>query len=212
MITLTPNNQKNNKQLNRLAEQVFYKSIELLGGLNYLAEYRTLTWLPSLARACFVVVLKREYLKTDNEIAEYLGITVNTVRNILTADPEKALYKVEHMEELSEDEKKQFNVHVAGGIAKLAFEKIKHGEQAQTMVEYGHSMAEEAMSYCDAPWAYLVLKHTRGIDYPVTSPDILINKLSKAQIKDFNVDTVVKSLEYPITSPADLLKKIKQKI
>ena len=43
-------------EIEYLVNRVFFKAIELLGGLNKLAEFRTLTWLPSLARAAFVAV------------------------------------------------------------------------------------------------------------------------------------------------------------
>jgi probable regulatory domain-containing protein len=78
-----------------------------------LAEYRTLTWLPSLARAAFVIVLHEEYIKSESEIAEYVGLTKNTVRNILRADPQLALYKLQHIDELTTEQKKELKVHIA---------------------------------------------------------------------------------------------------
>ena len=60
-------------------QKVFLKAIELVGGLKQLCEYRSLTWLPALARAAFAVVLKEEYHKTDEEIAKELGITKVTL-------------------------------------------------------------------------------------------------------------------------------------
>jgi probable regulatory domain-containing protein len=78
-----------------------------------LAEYRTLTWLPSLARAAFVIVLREEYVKSELEIAEFVGLTKNTVRNILRADPQLALYKLKHLEELTAEQKKELKVHIA---------------------------------------------------------------------------------------------------
>lgn len=80
-------------EIEQLIGRVFMKAINLLGGLNKLAEFKTLTWLPSLARACFVVVLKEECLKSHEEIAQKVGITKNTVKNILYADPHIALQK-----------------------------------------------------------------------------------------------------------------------
>ena len=41
-----------------LVLRVFLKSIDVLGGLSKLADYKTLTWLPSLARAVYCVVLR----------------------------------------------------------------------------------------------------------------------------------------------------------
>ena len=63
------------KDIEPLVTRVFLKSIDIVGGLQKLAEYRTLTWLPSLARAAFVIVLREEYLKTEDEIAQIVGIT-----------------------------------------------------------------------------------------------------------------------------------------
>ena len=200
------------KRLNELAERVFFKSIEILGGLKKLAEYRTLTWLPSLARAVFVILLKDEYLKTEEEIAEYVGLTRQTVRNILRADEEQALYKVQHFEDLSEEEKKELKVHTAGGIAKYAYRKIKEGEEAKTVMAFAHEITEKAMQDCPVPWAYLVLKHTRGIDFPIKNADILLERLKDAPIKEFKVEEVIPEIEYPIKNPAELLKKIKEKL
>jgi probable regulatory domain-containing protein len=68
--------------LEQLVTRVFFKAIDLLGGLSKLTEFRTLTWLPSLARAAYVVVLREEYLRTEEEIAQKVGLTKNTVRSI----------------------------------------------------------------------------------------------------------------------------------
>ncbi|HIO42299.1 MAG TPA: bacterio-opsin activator, partial [Aquifex sp.] len=42
------------QDIEHLVTRVFLKAIDIIGGLQKLAEYRTLTWLPSLARAAFV--------------------------------------------------------------------------------------------------------------------------------------------------------------
>jgi len=60
-----------------LVTRVFLKAIDLLGGLQRLAEYRTLTWLPSLARAAFVVVLREEFMKTEEEIGVFRHLPPN---------------------------------------------------------------------------------------------------------------------------------------
>jgi probable regulatory domain-containing protein len=80
--------------LEQLVTRVFFRAIDLLGGLSKLTEFRTLTWLPSLARAAYVVVLREEYLRTEEEIAQKVGLTKNTVRSILRADPTLAMEKV----------------------------------------------------------------------------------------------------------------------
>ncbi|WP_456488708.1 bacterio-opsin activator [Caminibacter pacificus] len=202
----------NDNEIKYLAERVFFKSIDLLGGLNKLAEYRTLTWLPSIARAAFVVVLREEYLKTEDEIAQFVGLTRNTIRQILRADPNAALYKIEHIDELTSEEKKQLKVHTAGGIAKLAYKLVKEGEDSQTVMEYCRMISQEAVSQCDAPWAYLVLKNIKGMHYPITDADELIERLKNIEIKGVKAQDIIKNLHYPIKNPAMLLKEIKEQL
>ncbi len=200
------------KGLEFLVERVFFKSIDLLGGLKQLAEFRTLTWLPSLARAAFAVVLREEYLKSEDDIAQFIGLTRNTVRNILRADPDLAMYKIKHIEELSAEEKRELKVHTAGGVAKLAYKLVKDGQDSQTMLEFCHTMAGEALkaASCESPWAYLVLKHTKGIGYPIVDANVLADRLSSIQIKGLNGAEVAKGLLYPIKTPAKLLHEIKE--
>ncbi len=200
------------KGLERLVERVFFKAIDLLGGLKQLAEYRTLTWLPSLARAAFAIVLREEYLRSEDDIAEYVGLTRNTVRNILRADPDAAMYKIQHIDELTAQEKRELKVHTAGGVAKLAYKLVKEGQDSQTMLEFCHAMAGEALkaASCESPWAYLVLKHTKGIGYPIVDANVLADRLSSIQIKGLNGAEVAKALFYPIKTPAQLLHEIKE--
>ena len=193
------------KDLEHLVTRVFLKSIDIIGGLHKLAEYRTLTWLPSLARAAFVVVLREEYLKTEDEIAQYVGISKNTVRQILRADPQLALYKVQHMEELSPEERKQLRVHTAGGIAKIAYKLIKEGQEPQ-IFEYYCTVTTEAL---EVPWAYMLLKKIKGTHFPVKSPEELLEKVKGLTIKGVPAEEIIKNLEYPIKNPAELLHKIK---
>ncbi|NPA53559.1 MAG: bacterio-opsin activator [Aquificae bacterium] len=196
--------------LEHLVSRVFFKAIDLLGGLHKLAEYRALTWLPALARASFVIVLREEYLKTEEEIAKILGIAKSTVRNILRADPQLALYKIQHIDELTKEEKKQLKVHTAGGIAKLAYKFVKEGEEAQVLLEYCRELSAKAVQACDAPWAYIVLKNIKGLKYPVTSPEPLKEKLAGLTIKGIPAEEVVENISYPIKNPAQLLHEIKE--
>jgi len=105
--------------IDKMAEKVFFESIRQLGGLKKLIEYRNLTWLPSLAEAAYVIVLKNEAMKTYKEIAQELGITEQTVKNIATADEEEVIKYIEG--EIEERPKE----HIAGGLAKLAYKKLK---------------------------------------------------------------------------------------
>lgn len=200
------------KGLERLVERVFFKAIDLLGGLKQLAEYRTLTWLPSLARAAFAVVLREEYLKSEDDIAEYVGLTRNTVRNILRADPDAAMYKIQHIDELSAEEKRELKVHTAGGVAKLAYKLVKEGQDSQTMLDFCHQMAGEALkaASCESPWAYQVLKHTKGIDYPIVEAKVLAQRLQNITIKGHSGAEIAEGLAYPIKTPAALLHEIKE--
>ncbi|MRI82820.1 MAG: bacterio-opsin activator [Nitratiruptor sp.] len=213
MILLTPGQLSIDESgLEELVDRVFFKGIDLLGGLRKLAEYRTLTWLPSLARAAFVIVLREEYLKSEEEIAQFIGLTRNTVRTILRADPELAMRKIENYEDLTPQERRHLKVHVAGGLAKMAYKLVKEGQEAQTLLEFCRAMGQEILSHvhCDAPWAYQVLKHTKGLRYPLLDGEVLAQRLAGLDIKGIDGAQVAKELEYPIVSPAKLLHAIKE--
>ena len=106
-----------------LSMKVFNKAIDILGGPKKIIMYKKLTWVSSLFESALVIVLKEVFNKSTEEIAQELGIATTTVRNILRAEPDKALEYLEKriQEETTEDE----NVHIAGGLAKKAFEEIK---------------------------------------------------------------------------------------
>ena len=107
-----------------LAMKVFLKSIEVLGGAKNLIKYRNLTWLPSLLEAAYTIVLHKERLWTAEQIASFLGLTENTVRNILRADPEKLKQKLELIKK-GEKIDKSFHIHTAGALVKMAYKEIK---------------------------------------------------------------------------------------
>ncbi len=109
-------------KIDELAEKVFIKSIEMVGGLKELVKYRNLTWLPSLAEAAYVIAMKEEAMKTHGEIARALGITEQTVRNIVSAD-EKEVEK--YLRGEIEDLKGE---HIAGALAKMAYKEIKKSD------------------------------------------------------------------------------------
>lgn len=201
---------ENAQDIENLVTRVFFKSVELLGGMSKLAEYRTLTWLPSLARASYVVVLKEQYIKTDEEIAEIVGLTKNTVRNILRADPEVALRKIKSLEEMLKEESKELKVHTAGGVAKLAYKEVKEGHEAQTLLHYCSMVAEDVVKVLDIPWAYLVLRKLKGVSYPILDDHLLQERLKDILIKGKPASELIKKIHYPVKNPAHLLHEIKQ--
>jgi len=195
--------------LEQLVTRVFFRAIDLLGGLSKLTEFRTLTWLPSLARAAYVVVLREEYLRTEEEIAQKVGLTKNTVRSILRADPTLAMEKVQKLEELAKEELKEMKVHTAGGIAKLAYKMVKEGNEAEILSHFCTVVAEEVARALDIPWAYAVLKHLRGVKFPIQDSQVLKERLKGVKIKTHPAEEVVDRLPYPIRTPAVLLHEIK---
>ncbi len=179
-----------------LAERVFEESIKLLGGLRKLIDYRNLTWLPSLAEASYVIVLKEELLKTHFEIAEELGITEQTVKKILQADEEIILKYLK-------GEIDKVDIHKAGGIAKLAYKKVKE--------EKGIFIKEEELEVLGVEWAIKVLTRLRGVDFPLSKED-LKEKLKGLIIKNIPIDKIIEKMEFPVKTPAEVLHKIKTAI
>ena len=189
------------------ATRVFLKTLDIIGGLKNLVEFKTLTWLPSLARSAMVVVLREVYFKTDEEIAEYVGLTRQTVRNILRADSEAAISRDKNFGDLTEEEREKIPVHIAGGLTKKAFELIRDkGEEPAIALLYASQTAQAL----DVPWAYAVLKRIKGVDFPLEGPGLLRERLSGLDLKGQKAENVVDKLEYPISSPAELLMKIKK--
>ncbi len=184
--------------VDKMAEKVFYESIKLLGGLRKLVEFRNLTWLPSLAEAAYVIVLKNEAFKTYGEIAKELGITEQTARNIATADEEE-------VRKYLEGELERPKEHIAGGIAKLAYRKLKEEGRLDTEeVE----IREEEMEVLDIDWAVHVLARIKGLDFPADKEQLL-ERLGGMVVKGRKMEEILDRIEYPVKSPAELLHKIK---
>lgn len=197
--------------IENFAGRVFFKCIDLIGGLNKLALFRTLTWLPSLARASFVVVLREEYLKTEDEIAKHVGLTRNSVRNILRAKLEIEPEKLEEFLEEQKEKGKDLKIHVAGSIAKLAYKLVKEGEESQILLEFSRKISQDAIYEFDIPWAYLVLKNIKGLKYPINSQDELIERIGDIKLPNgIEIKNVLNKLKYPIKNPSELLHEIKE--
>ncbi len=192
--------------INKLAEKVFMEAINLLGGLRNLIQYRNLTWLPSLAEASYVVVLKNEALKTSKEIAKELGITDQTVKNILSADEEK-------VKKFIEGELEEIDEHKAGGIAKLAYKKLKkEGRLKEIEEEDKVVIKKDEIEVLGIDWAVHVLAHIKGLNFPVENKEPLLERIGNIVAKGKKLEEVLDKIEYPIKNPAELLHKIKEKI
>ena len=198
---------KGGLSIDKMAEKVFEKSIELLGGLKHLIEYRNLTWLPSLAEAAYVIVLKNEAFKTYSEIARELGITEQTVKAIATANEQEVLKYLE-MKLKGETLPKEKREHTAGGIAKLAYKSLK---EAGLLEEEAVEVKHEEIEVLDIAWAVAVLKHIKGLDFPVEKED-LKSRLAGLVIKGRKIEELLEEIEYPVKTPAELLKKLKEKL
>ncbi len=105
-----------------MAMKVFTKAIDLLGGPRKLIEHRNLTWLPSLMEASYVVVYSREHGYDAERIASLLGITRQSVYNIMRADEEELKKR---LTEAAGEKDEERRTHIAGALAKLAYQEVK---------------------------------------------------------------------------------------
>ena len=188
--------------VDRMAEKVFMESIKILGGLKKLVEYRNLTWLPSLAEAAYVIVLKNEVFRSYAEIARELGITEQTARNIATADEEKVRRYLEGQLDERPSE------HIAGGIAKIAYKKLK---EEGRLDEEEVVMAQKEIEVLDIDWAVHVLARIRGLHFPASKEQVA-ERLQGMVVKGKAIEEILDEIEYPVKSPAELLHKIKERL
>ncbi|MFN7064612.1 MAG: bacterio-opsin activator [Aquificaceae bacterium] len=188
-----------------LVLRTFLKAIHMLYGFS---NYKIFAWLPSIARAVYCVVLREEYLRTEEEIAQRVGLTLQTVRNILRADPNMVLEKLNNLEAFVEEER-ELKVHTAGGIAKLAYKLVKEGhEEPKVFLLY----CERTAYALDIPWAYMTLRRLKDVNFPIKSPEDILDKLDNIYIKGRTAKEVLKEIDYPIKNPAELLYKIRENL
>jgi len=190
------------KDIDEMAKKVFFEAIELIGGLKKLVEYRNLTWLPSLAQAAYVVVLKNEAFLTASEIAVKLGSTRETIERILES-------KEEEVEKFIKKELEKVDEHKAGGLAKLAYKKLKAEGFEKVELPKTHAEQIEECLEISFVWAAWVLMKIKGLNFPV-GKEVLKERLKGATLKGKTIEEILDQLEYPIKSPADLLKKMKE--
>jgi len=186
-------------QIETLVLRTFLKTVEVLGGLQKLVEKKNTNWLSPLLLACYSVVLKEECLKTEQEIAQHLGITPQTVKNILRAELPKAW----------QEEGKDLSVYMAGSIAKTAYRLIKEDlDDVNLSLEFSKKLAKAL----DITWAHLILRKLKGSDFPIESPMHIKEKIGKVYVKGRLAQEILEEIEYPIHTPVDLIGKIKENL
>ncbi len=198
MSVITPQEIKN-QDIDTLAIRVFLKALEVIGGPRKLILYRNLTWIPSLLEAAYAVVLANEYFKTEEEIAEFTGLTRQTVRNILKADPDVVIKKLEG--ELQENKVK---VHTAGGLAKLAYQEIKEGRDYLNIFA---DLVAQGTKALGITWPIEILQRIKGLKFPVEK-ELLKERLKGVKIKDSPIELLLDKLNYPVKGPAQLLEEL----
>ncbi len=202
MVVLKPD-EIQYEDLDSLAVRVFLKALEILGGPRKLIEYRNLTWLPSLMSSSYAVVLHEEFHRTEDEIAEFLGLTRNTVRNMLRADVELVLKKLKGEIENPETAPKE---HTAGGLAKFAYREIKEGRDNIELISF---FARQMSDIYGIAWPIEVLRKIKGVDFPVKKSE-LYERLKGLLIEDKRFEDLYDKLPETISSPAQLLHEIKR--
>jgi len=180
--------------------RVFLKVIDLVGGPKAMAEKKRLTWAGSLMTAAYVVVLAQEGMKGEEAIAKELGLSSAAVRQILRADPEAALKRIQ---EVGEGER--IRTHVAGGLAKVAYRAIQQGQEEPRVLGY---FLERFVEMMGIPWAVLVLKAVKGLDFPADK-EALLARLKGLRLSGQPAEALVERLEYPVRNPADLLHQLR---
>jgi probable regulatory domain-containing protein len=193
------------KDVDAIAVRVFLKALEILGGPRKLVEYRNLTWLPSLMVASYAVVLSNESYKTADEIAQFLGSTKNTIRNMLKAETEILKEKLKGEVEVP---KSKIKTHTAGALAKLAYEEINNGRE--NLEIFSHYLKEFSEIY-EINWPIEVLKNIKGLDFPIKK-EVLIERLKYIKIENKSFSEIYEKLPSEIKNPSHLLKSIKESL
>ncbi|RLG61060.1 KaiC associated regulatory domain-containing protein [Candidatus Geothermarchaeota archaeon] len=185
------------KKRDEMVLKMLLEAITMLGGPRKIAEYRTLTWIPSLIKANYAILLS-DAGKTADEIAEELGLTKATVYKMLRSDEKDVMRKLSG--ELIEEEK--FDEHIAGGLAKLAYKRIKERETEEEMAR-----VTETAEILGAEWAVKLMTKIRGVDFPIDK-DVLMDRLRGLIIFNIPIEEILEELDYPIASPSKLLREI----
>jgi len=176
--------------------EMLLEALNVLGGPRRIIQFRNLTWIPSIIKANYALLLAQAG-KTHEEIAAELGLTKATIDKMLRADPEDVLKKIRG--ELTEE---KIDDHIAGGLAKLAYKNLmrrRAEKEIDSLVPTVESLGVE--------WAIVVLKKIKGMDFPVDKASLL-SRLAGISIYGVPIDEILENLSFPIESPASLLKSI----
>ncbi len=184
-----------------LAKKVFYESINIIGGLKKLIEYKNLTWLPSLAESSYVIVLNKEFYLSSEEIAEKLGLSKQTVKNILSADENE-------VKKFLEGEVEKVDEHKAGGIAKLAYKAVKEKNDLY-LDDKEVEFIKTELKKLHKEWAIYVLMNLKGVKFPVDK-ETLLERLKNIVIEDKKIEDLVEKINFPLQKPSDVLHEIKK--
>ncbi len=186
-----------------MAIRVFLKALEILGGPRKLIELRNLTWVTSLMEAAYAIVLAEEAFKTEDDIADFLGLTRQTVRNILRAEPELVLKKLE-----GELHEKTPRAHTAGGLAKLAYKEIKEGHDA---LLFFSAALQEGARVLGVGWPAEVLAKIKGLSWPAR-PEEIAERLKGLVVNGKILEELLRAHEGPFSHPRELLHFLAQKV
>lgn len=184
------------KKRDELVLEMLIEALNVLGGPRKIIQFRNLTWIPSIIKANYALLLSQAG-KTHEEIAAELGLTKATIDKMLRADPKDVLRKIHG--ELTEE---KIDDHVAGGLAKLAYKNLMRRRverEIDSLVPTVESLGVE--------WAVVILRKIRGVDFPVDR-DSLLRRLAGISIHGVSINEILNNISFPIESPASLLKAV----
>ncbi len=186
-----------------MAIRVFLKALEILGGPRKLIELRNLTWVTSLMEAAYAIILAEEAFKTEDDIADFLGLTRQTVRNILRAEPELVLKKLE-----GELHEKTPRAHTAGGLVKIAYKEIKEGRDA---LVFFSAALQEGAKVLGVGWPAEVLARIKGLSWPA-EPGELSERLKGLVVNNKDLGELISQHEGSVKHPKELLHYLAEKV
>lgn len=175
---------------------ILMEVLNVLGGPRKIVEFRNLTWIPSIIKAGYALLLK-EAGKTHEEVAKELGVTKATVDRMLRADPDEVMRKISG--ELVEE---KIDEHIAGGLAKIGYKQLKEKAIREEIEHYS-----ETAETLGVEWAVILMTKMRGLDFPVDKHTVL-GRLRGIKIFDISIEEILGEIVFPIETPAQLLKEI----